>query len=81
MVIAIVDIILFLICLVAGANAECVGLAMIVWVVVAIVATGTLVSAENTANTKEGRERLKREIEQDNKEWNEWRYMYQDENK
>lgn len=81
MIIAIVDIVLFIICLVSGANAGCVGLAMFVWIVIAVISTGLLVSAENTVDTQEGRERLKREIEQDNKEWNEWRYMYQDENK
>lgn len=81
MIIAIVNILLFLICLIAGANAGCVGLAMFIWVFVAVVSTGALVSAENTVNTQEGRERLQREIEEDNKEWNEWRYMYQDKNK
>lgn len=81
MIIAIVEIVLFFICFAAGANANCVGLAIGVWAFIAVISTGCLISAENTANTQEGRERLRREIEEDNKEWNEWRHMYQDDKK
>lgn len=81
MAIIITNIILFIIFFAVGVESGHIGLALAIWVFIAIVATGSLVSAENTVNTKEGRERLRREIEQDNKEWNEWRYMYQDENK
>lgn len=79
--IAIVEFILFCIFFVVGVQADCLGLTMFVWVFVAVISASEMKEADKKTSTLKNIERLKREIEQDNKEWDEWRHMYQDKNK
>lgn len=81
MAIFIIDVVLFFICVAAGAGAGNVGLALLVWLFISVIFSLSFAKADKETGSVENRAKLKREIEQDNIEWNEWRHMYQDKKK
>lgn len=76
----IVNVIVFVFIMAAGYQADHMGIAMLVWVFIATIMNVCLAQADHDVNTKEGREKWRRENEINEKEWNEWGYL-QDLNK
>ena len=75
MVILIVDIILMAIFIAAGIKSDCGGILVLAIFLIAIINIA-LSDAEDVANNPDARKRAKRQIDKDQKEWDEWRYKY-----
>lgn len=78
MAIAITEIILFLIFFAVGEESGHVGASLLIWFFISVMIVPLLGSAEWAVNTEEGREHAKKRRECEDKEWNEWRYRYED---
>lgn len=76
MVILIVDIILMAIFIAAGMKSDCGGGVFALGIFLIVVINMALSEAEDVANNPEARKRAKRQMDKDQKEWDEWRYRY-----
>lgn len=76
MVILIVDVILMAIFIAAGIKSDCGGGVLALAIFLIAVINMSLSEAEDVANNPDARKRAKKQMEKDQKEWDEWRYKY-----
>lgn len=81
MIVVIVNVVLFIVFMIVGVSSGELLSALIAWIFAATIWTICGMRAEWEVKTKEGREQWRREKERDEKEWNEWRYKEEEENK